>query len=142
MATLIRRSSLPTLSDFLEDIWEDRDLSMGSQKITMPAVNVKETDDHFKIEVAAPGFDKKDFNINIENNVLTISSEKQIEEKQDNEKISRREYSYGSFQRSFSLPNTVDSDKISANYENGLLKIQVPKREESKAKPPKQIKIS
>lgn len=142
MTTLIRRSNYPTLSDFLEDLWDERDLTLGSSKITMPAVNVTETDDQFLIDVAAPGFEKNDFNINVENNVLTISSEKQSEEKQDGERISRREYSYGSFQRSFNLPITVDTDKIKANYENGVLKISIPKREEAKAKPPKQIKIS
>lgn len=142
MGTLIRRSNYPTLSDFLEDLWDERDLTLGSSKITMPAVNVTETDDHFRIYVAAPGFEKNDFNINVENNTLSISSEKQLEEKQDGERISRREYSYGSFQRSFNLPVTVDTDKIKANYENGVLKISIPKREEAKAKPPKQIKIS
>ena len=105
-------------------------------------VNIHEDQDNFRIEVAAPGFDKKDFNINIENEVLTISSEKQFEDSKEGETSSRREFAYGAFQRSFTLPKSVDSDKIKANYENGVLNISIPKKEESKAKPPKRIDIS
>lgn len=142
MATLIRRPSYSKLSDFLEDLWDERGLSSERPSITMPAVNVKETENDFIIDVAAPGFDKKDFNINVEDNVLTISSEKEIEEQKDGECTSRREYSYGSFQRSFTLPITADTEKINAKYKNGVLNILIPKREEAKAKPPKRIDIS
>lgn len=142
MAPLMRRTTNPTFNNFLEDFFDDRGWMPAGRNLTMPAVNVLENSDHFRIEVAAPGFDKKDFNINVENDVLTISSEKQFEEEKEGESTSRREFSYGAFQRSFTLPKTVDSDKIKANYENGVLKISIPKREESKAKPPRKIDIS
>lgn len=138
----MRRSNYPTLSDFLEEFWDERSLSANRQNISMPAVNVTEGADHFRIDVAAPGFDKQDFNINVENNVLTISSEKQFEEENKEESMSRREFQYGAFQRSFSLPATVNSDQIKASYENGVLKIRVPKREEAKAKGARRIDVS
>lgn len=143
MAPLMRRTSNPTFSAFLEDFFDDRGMIPGTTtSMSMPAINVWENAENFRIDVAAPGFNKEDFNINVENDVLTISSEKQIEEPRDGETVSRREYSYGAFQRSFTLPKTVDSDKINANYENGVLKISIPKREEAKAKPPRRIDIS
>lgn len=137
---LMTRTNYPTLFDFLEDFWDSKNLP--SNQMNMPAVNVSENNEEFKIDVAAPGFEKNDFNLNIENNVLTISSEKQFEEKKDEDNICRREYMYGSFQRSFSLPTTVDTENINAKYENGILKISIPKREEAKSKPPKRINIS
>lgn len=111
---------------------------------TVPGVNIKETKDNFVVEVAAPGMDKKDFKIQIDGNLLTLSSEKSVEreEKNEDEKYSRREFSYQSFQRSFTLPkDVVDSEKINAKYENGLLHLVIPKKEEAKQKPPKQIQI-
>ena len=117
--------------------------NFSSTNTSLPAVNVKETDDEFNIEVAAPGMTKKDFNISFHNNVLTISSEKKNEKKDDNGKYSRREFSYQSFQRSFTVANNaVDSEKISAKYADGILTISLPKKEEVKPKPPKEIKIS
>jgi len=110
---------------------------------SLPAVNVKETDDDYFIEVAAPGMTKKDFSINFQNNVLTISSEKQDEKEESDDSYTRKEFSYQSFQRSFTVPgNDVDSDKISASYNDGILNIKLPKREEVKPKPAREIKIS
>ena len=142
MAQLMRRMNNPLFNNFLEDFFDDRWLSPANSHFTMPAVNISENSDIFKIEVAAPGFNKEDFNLNVENDVLTISSEKQHEEEKEGENTSRREFLYGAFQRSFTLPKTVDSDKIKANYENGVLKIAIPKKEESKVKPPRKINIS
>ena len=139
--TLMRRSNQPTLSDLLEDFWDTRSLSTGRDPMSMPAVNVCEEKDQFRIDVAAPGFNKEDFNLNVENNVLTISSEKQIEDKKEGENVSRREFSYGAFQRTFTLPASVDADKIKAKYDKGVLAINIPKKEEAKAKPPKRIDI-
>lgn len=112
----------------------------------MPAVNVVEHQDGFRIEVAAPGLKKEDFKLNLNHNNLTISayqetkSEEPAEAKPD-EKYTRREFSYTSFQRTFTLPTSVDADKIQANYTDGILKIEIPKREEAKVKPPRQIEI-
>jgi HSP20 family protein len=109
--------------------------------INMPSVNIVEGKEDFRIEVAAPGLEKDDFNINLENNVLTISSEKEHRDEQKEERYMRREFSYASFRRSFSLPNTVDADKIEARHTNGVLSILIPKREDAKVKPAKQIEI-
>ncbi|MBZ9651242.1 Hsp20/alpha crystallin family protein [Psychroflexus montanilacus] len=109
---------------------------------TLPSVNIKETEDKFGVEVAVPGFNKKDFNIELNNNELTISSEKKEKnEQKDGERYTRREFSYQSFRRTFTLPNTVDGEKISAQYKDGVLHVDIPKREEAKPKPPKQIAI-
>jgi HSP20 family protein len=106
-------------------------------------VNIKESTDEFEVELAAPGLDKKDFNIELNNDMLTISSEKKIEnEIKEGQQFARREFSYQSFSRSFTLPNTVDNDKIRAKYENGILRVSIPKKDEAKPKPVKQIDIS
>lgn len=110
---------------------------------TIPAVNIKETVNAFEVEMAAPGMTKKDFRIELENNVLTITSEKDVQhEEKDGEKYSRREFSYQSFQRTFTLPKeVVDEDKIEAKYENGVLHLVIPKKEEAKQKPARMIQI-
>ena len=115
----------------------------SSTDTTLPAVNVKENNNEFLIDVAAPGLSKDDFKINYDNGHLTISSERQDSKKEKNdEKITRREFSYQSFQRSFTVAETViDSEKISASYESGILHIALPKREEVKPKPAKEIRI-
>lgn len=110
--------------------------------INIPSVNIIEGKEDFRIEVAAPGLEKKDFKIDLNNNVLMISSEKETKNETENEKYMRREFSYSSFQRSFSLPNTVDSDKINATYQDGVLNIIIPKKEEAKEKPARMISIS
>jgi len=121
--------------------WNNRHFS--DTNTTLPSVNIKENTDEFTVEVAVPGFDKKDFNIDIENDTLTISSEKKIEnEEREGERITKREFSYQSFTRSFSLPVLVEREKIKAKYENGILNIIIPKKEEAKPKPPKRITIS
>lgn len=110
---------------------------------TIPAVNIKETATAFEVEMAAPGMTKKDFRIELENNVLTITSEKNVQtEDKEGEKYSRREFSYQSFQRTFTLPKeVVDEDKIEARYENGVLHLVIPKKEEAKQKPARTIQI-
>jgi len=148
--TLIKKTdnywpSFPSLIDnFLSRDWMDwSNSNFSSTNTTLPAVNVKENENEFKIEVAAPGLTKKDFNINLENNLLTISSEKEDSKSEEKENYSRREFSYQSFTRSFTLPeNLVDGEKISARYEDGILKIEIPKREEAKPKPARTIKIA
>ena len=108
---------------------------------TLPAVNIKETEDDFQVSVAAPGFDKNEFNIELDNNILTISSEKEQENEVEGEKYTRREFSYQSFKRTFTLPELVDEDKISATYDNGVLNVTIPKKEEAKPKPARQIQV-
>ena len=139
--------SIPSLfNNLLADDWIDSSLAnWKTSGASLPAVNVRETNDDFHIEVAAPGMKRDDFKVELDNNVLTISSQRE-ETREDNNQngtYSRREFSYQSFQRSFSLPESkVEGDKIVARYENGILHIAIPKREEAKVKPAKQIKIS
>ncbi|MEA2105470.1 MAG: Hsp20/alpha crystallin family protein [Bacteroidota bacterium] len=122
--------------DFLSDFFD------SSVNKTIPEVNVLENKDEFKIEVAAPGLSKNDFKIDLDNNVLTISSEKEAKNEDEGEKYVRREFSYSSFKRSFSLPDSIDQDKIKATHKDGILNVVIPKRDEAKEKPKKQIKIS
>jgi HSP20 family protein len=107
-------------------------------------VNIKETPENFEVEVAAPGMNKKDFKIQLDGNMLIISSEKtNTQQENENEKYTRREFSYQSFYRTFNLAKeVVDVDKIQAKYENGLLQLLIPKKEEAKQRPPKLIQIS
>lgn len=152
MKTLVRTNgslfpAIPSLlNDFLTDDWFDSSLAnWKSSGATLPAVNVRETNDDFLIEVAAPGMKRDDFKVELDNNVLTISSqtEENREQKDSNGNYTRREFSYQSFQRSFSLPeNKVEGDKIAARYVDGILHVTVPKKEEAKVKPAKQIKVS
>jgi HSP20 family protein len=122
--------------------WNRRNFS--STDSTLPAVNIKETTNEFMLEVAAPGMKKENFKVDYENGRLTISSEyKNEKEEKEGETVTRREFSYQSFQRSFNVTeDVVNAEKISANYKDGILLITLPKREEVKPKPPKQIKIS
>lgn len=109
---------------------------------TVPSVNVIESNDNFRIEVAAPGLKKEDFKIELDNQLLKISSERQHEdESRKDEKILRREFSYCSFKRTFSLPETVQAERIEAKHENGILTVVIPKRDEAKVQPVKQIEI-
>jgi HSP20 family protein len=144
----MKRSDLfPAWSNFFNDFfdrdwmdWSTRNFS--DTNTTLPSVNIKEGADNFEVDMAAPGLEKKDFKIELNNGLLTISSEKKVEkETKEGQKFTRREFSYQSFNRSFTLPDTVESDKISAKYENGILKVIIPKKEEAKTKPVRSIEI-
>ena len=139
------RNFFPGIADdfFGRNFLPGNDLFDTQTGISMPSVNIVEGKEDFRIEVAAPGLEKDDFKIDLENNVLTISSEREDsnEQKKDDSRYMRREFCYSSFSRAFSLPNTVDADKIEANHKNGVLSIAIPKREEAKVKPAKQIVI-
>jgi len=117
--------------------------NFAGENSTLPAVNVKETENNFQLEVAAPGMKKEDFRINYNNGRLTISSEKEAnQEEKEGEKVTRKEFYYQSFQRSFNVAEeVVDADKIEAKYKDGILHVTFPKREEAKPKPAKEIKI-
>jgi|CXWJ01.1.fsa_nt_gi HSP20 family protein len=113
----------------------------NSQRFTSPAVNITETDENFKLSLAAPGLAKEDFKISIDNDMLSISAEKKEEKNTSVEKFTRKEFSFSSFKRTFSLPEQVDAEKVTANYENGVMVLVLPKREEAKPKPTREIKI-
>ncbi len=148
MSLVKRENYLPAWSNFFNDFlnrdwydWSNQNFSLTNT--TIPSVNIKENENEFEVEMAAPGMTKNDFRIELNNSVLTISSEKQAESQSKEENnITRREFSYQSFSRSFTLPAIVETDKISARYENGILRVSIPKKEEAKPKPLKQIKVS
>jgi HSP20 family protein len=148
MSLLRRNENYPAWSNFFNDFfnrdWMDwTNQNFSETNTTLPSVNIIEGDDSFEVDMAAPGLGKKDFKIELKHGVLTISSEKKIEnETKNGQHFTRREFSYQSFNRSFTLPQTVDSEKISAKYDNGILKVTIPKKEEAKPKPVKAIDIN
>ncbi len=147
--TLIRRTeNYPTWSNFFNEFfnhdWADWSRNNYSDpNTTLPSVNVKETDDLFEVEMAVPGMTKDDFKVELNDNYLTISAETKTEdESKTDEKYTRREFCYKSFSRSFTLPELVETNKIEAKYDEGILRLSIPKREEAKPKAIRQIEIS
>lgn len=122
------------LLDFENDLF--------SKNLNAPPANIIEDEKEFKLELSVPGFKKEDFNIDIDQGVLVISSEKKEESNKEEKNYSRKEFSYSSFSRSFQLPDSVNENAISAKYDNGVLQLTIPKKEIAEAKPKKQIKIS
>ena len=142
--TLVRFTGNPLIDRFFDtDLFDWTSKNYSRTNTTLPSVNVKESDNEFSIEVAAPGFDKTDFKIEVHNDVLTVSSEKQTENetKDESERYTKREFSYQSFSRSISLPLTADGDKVEAVYDKGILTVSIPKKEEAKPKAPRAIEI-
>lgn len=147
--TRLSDSVFPSFPSFFNrffegDLMDWSNTNFAGTNSTLPAVNVRENDDEFMIEVAAPGMKKEDFKINYDNGRLTISSEiSEDRQNAEDERYTRREYRYQSFQRSFTVPeNVVYGEKIQAQYTDGILSISLPKRDEVKPKPARQIKIS
>lgn len=149
--TLVKRNGnlfnpLPTLFDdfFNRDLFNWNNDNFSNTNTTIPAVNIKETAENYEVEVAAPGMKKDDFKVQLDGNALTISSERSHQDESGGEgRYSRKEFSYQSFQRTFTLQkDVVDIDRIEAKYENGLLHLLIPKKEEAKQKPPRLIQIS
>jgi len=144
----LRRRPVPTFVNVLDTLFNDDFIKKVNNGVTVwngtqPAVNVKEDGDAFHIEVAAPGFEKADFIIKVEEEVLSISTEQKEEnDTTEGETYKRREFKYASFKRTFNLPETVDSTKIGANYNNGILTISIPKKEEAKPLPARTIAIA
>lgn len=139
-------TGLPSFSSWIDNFF-DTDLGTGllsnfNTGMTLPAVNIKENDENYFLEVAVPGMKKDDFDVEIDNDILTISAETKSDNETQQDNYTRREFGYASFKRTFTLPDTVESDKIKAKYEDGILNIHIPKREEAKRKPAKRIDIS
>ncbi len=125
-----------------EDLSGRLQSGFSSTHTTIPAVNVREEEDGFEIQVAAPGMEKEDFNIDLDGNLLTVSSERE-DEVEEEKGFARKEFSYQSFNRTFTLPeNTIDSEKIIAKYKNGILRIKLPKLEHAKDRVNRKIDIS
>ena len=138
-------TNYPSLFDrfFENDLFDWSNRNYSNTNTTLPSVNIKESTEDFEVEVAAPGFNKNDFRIELNHDLLTVSSEKELDkETKEGQQFTLREFSYQSFSRSFTLPNSADSEKIGAKYENGILRILIPKKEEAKPKPARQIAIA
>jgi HSP20 family protein len=135
---LVKWNHQPVVFDIFDEM-ERKMFNPFRESGFIPATNIIENDNTFQIELAAPGMQKEDFKINLENNVLTISSEKKTEKKEEMGNYTRKEFQYGTFCRSFTLPKTVETEKIKAVYENGILKMDLPKKEETKVS--KEIQI-
>ena len=140
--TLIRWNNRNALTDLFSNIFDSDFVDNFNRRALDPAANIMENPDSFELDLAAPGMKKEDFKINLENNILTISSETQDEKVEESKNYTRKEFFFGSFSRSFTLPKTIDLEKIKADYENGILKVMLPKKEEAKLDIKKEIRIS
>ena len=141
---LTKRTDWPTLrGSMLSDFFDD-DVFFNSPvgRRSMPSVNIRETEKAYELEMAAPGYNKKDFNISIENNLLTVSAEKKEEQQKTEEHYTRREFGYESFSRSFSLPANTNEDDVRARYEDGILKLSINKKSPDGGKARKPIAIN
>ncbi|MGB2164381.1 MAG: Hsp20/alpha crystallin family protein [Flavobacteriaceae bacterium] len=135
---LIKRQN-PVFTSLIDDLFINQDWNHISA--TVPAANIIEADDHFDIELAAPGKKKSDFTIELDEGVLTISSETETKSTEKEGSFTRKEFGYSSFKRSFNIPETVSADKISANYKEGILTVSLPKKAEALPQPKKLISI-
>ena len=138
-------SNFPEWSNWIDNfIHKDLQTNYNTNysKGNLPKVNIKESPDYYFVEMASPGMKKTDFEINLENKKLTISSSIEKDKLEENESYTRKEYSYSTFKRTFNIPDSIDENKIEAKYKDGILKVYLPKKEEAKQKPPKFIKVS
>lgn len=138
--------TFPSWSSWIDEMF-NRELpsvftSNFNTGMTLPKVNIRETKDAYFVDMAVPGLKKSDFKIDIDNKLLSISTEVEESNEQQEDNYTRREFGYSSFKRSFTLPETVKEDKIKAEYKEGVLSIHLPKKEEAIQKPPRSIKIS
>lgn len=144
VAKISNGNVMPRLSNWVENMlgpefntfWDD-----VPSRLMVPATNVRETDDKFVIEVAAPGMKKSDFEVNVDNGILSISYKFEKDDVKEEENYTHREFGYSSFKRSFTLPDAVNSEKVSAKYNEGILFVNLPKKEEAKKKPVRLIDV-
>jgi len=137
-------SVFSTFSNVLDNLFEREfpNIFRTEASLTSPAVNIIENKDDFQLELAAPGLNKNDFKLKMNNNILSITGQKESSKEENETQYTRKEFCYSSFERSFTLPNSVNSENINAAYDNGVLKISIPKKEEAKEKPVREISIS
>ena len=140
--SIIRFNRPNALADVFQNFFDNDYVDLFNRKGMDPLANILEHPDSFELDLAAPGLQKDDFKIHLENNVLTISSEIRDEKEEETKNYTRKEFHYSSFSRSFTLPRSVDLDKIRADYESGILKVMLPKKEDARVDIKKEIKIS
>jgi HSP20 family protein len=143
------KTMLPTISErtfrpfYMPSFFDDDFFPvLNTRTSSMPAVNIREDEKRFTLDLAVPGIDKKELKIDINEDVLTISSETKNESEESKDGYKRKEFSYSSFCRSFQIPENINKDKIEANYKDGILSVTLPKAEEEKHKISRQVKIS
>jgi HSP20 family protein len=139
---IIRFNRPNALADVFQNFFDSDFSDIFNRRGIDPAANIIEHPDSFELDLAAPGLKKDDFKIHLENSILTISSEVEDSKEEESKNYTRKEFHYSSFSRSFNLPKTIDLDKIKADYENGILKVILPKKDEARVDIRKEIKIS
>ena len=139
---IIRWNNRLPLADMFSNFFDSDFIDYFNRRGSDPAANILEHPDSFELNLAAPGLKKDDFKINLENNILTISSELENEKHEEGKNFTRKEFFYGSFSRSFTLPKSINTEKIKAEYADGILKVVLPKKDEAKVEIKKEIKIS
>lgn len=142
LPSITRSTFRPLFPSLFDDDFFSSVPATGRQNTYMPSVNIKEDDKNYFLELAVPGMDKKDLKIDIDEDVLTISSEHKNENVEKQEGYTRKEFSYSSFARSFYIPENVNRDSINANYKDGILTVSFPKQEEDRKKITREVKIS
>ncbi|AZQ44539.1 Hsp20/alpha crystallin family protein [Nonlabens ponticola] len=138
---LAHRTANNWLPSLIDDMFNNDYAGGSAVRASQPAVNIAEGDDHFALEMVIPGFSKDEVSIEIDQDVLSIYAEVETEEKEATEQFTRQEFVKKSFKRSFNLPETVNQDKIDANYEDGILKVALPKKEEALPQPKRMISL-
>ena len=140
--TLIKWQHRNPLSDMVNNLFDNDLGDFFGKRFSDPAANIIENADAFMLDIAAPGMKKDDFKINLENNILNISAEFEDQKREEGKNYTRKEFYYGSFSRSFTLPKTINLEAIKADYLEGILKVTMPKLQEAKLETKKEIKIS
>jgi HSP20 family protein len=140
--TLIKWQHRNPLTDMVTNLFDNDLGDFFGKRFSDPAANIIENNDAFMLDIAAPGMKKDDFKINLENNVLNISAEFEDQKREEGKNYTRKEFYYGSFSRAFTLPKTIDLELIKADYEDGILKITLPKKQDAKIEMKKEIRIS
>ncbi len=136
------RFNQPSVNEMLNRFFNDYDYHTREKSCHHPAVNIRETEELFEMCFLVPGMKKEDFNINLEEDLLTVSAELASEKEEQKGGYAHKEFTLASFERRFTMPNTVDPEKIAASYENGILVVTLPKREEAKPQPARMIPIA
>ncbi len=139
--TLMRWHQRNPISDIMNNFFDNDLADIFGKRACDPAANILENNESFNLEIAAPGMKKDDFKISLENNILTISADMEDQKREEGKNYTRKEFYYGTFSRSFTLPRTIDLEKIKAEYEQGILKITLPKREEARLESKREITI-